>query len=137
MHLAEVADYIQSKYGIEASYVDLAGQTLAAVTVPGANESFALLLKKDGRETFELKAGALAKFLAAQPAFGPAVFMQDPAWIRVDLDNPALNDRFFTRPWILPIRAPGPWKQRKIWQKIGKSMKSTCWMMREKTSKKK
>ena len=45
MHLAEVADYIQSKYGIEASYVDLAGQTLAAVTVPGANESFALLLK--------------------------------------------------------------------------------------------
>lgn len=38
MHLAEVADYIQSKYGIEASYVDLAGQTLAAVTVPGANE---------------------------------------------------------------------------------------------------
>lgn len=95
MHLAEVADYIQSKYGIEASYVDLAGQTLAAVTVPGANESFALLLKKDGRETFELKAGSLAKFLAAQPAFGPAAFMQDPAWIRVDLDNPALNDRFF------------------------------------------
>lgn len=95
MRLAEVADYIQSKYGIEASYVDLAGQTLAAVTVPGANESFALLLKKDGRETVELKAGSLAKFLAAQPAFGPAVFMQDPAWIRVDLANPALNDRFF------------------------------------------
>lgn len=95
MRLAEVADYIQSKYGIEASYVDLAGQTLAAVTVPGANESFALLLKQDGRETVELKAGALAKFLAAQPAFGPAAFMQDPAWIRVDLANPALNDRFF------------------------------------------
>lgn len=95
MRLAEVADYIQSKYGIEASYVDLAGQTLAAVTVPGANESFALLLKKDGRETVELKCGSLAKFLAAQPAFGPAFFMQDPAWIRVDLANPALNDRFF------------------------------------------
>lgn len=95
MRLAEVADYIQSKYGIEASYVDLAGQTLAAVTVPGANESFALLLKKDGRETVELKCGSLAKFLAAQPAFGPAVFMQDPAWISVDLANPALNDRFF------------------------------------------
>lgn len=95
MRLAEVADYIQSKYGIEASYVDLAGQTLAAVTVPGANESFALLLKQDGRETVELKCGSLAKFLAAQPAFGPAVFMQDPAWIRVDLDNLALNDRFF------------------------------------------
>lgn len=95
MRLAEVADYIQSKYGIEASYVDLAGQTLAAVTVPGANESFALLLKKDGRETVELKCGSLAKFLAAQPAFGPAAFMQDPAWISVDLANPALNDRFF------------------------------------------
>lgn len=95
MRLAEVADYIQSKYDIEASYVDLAGQTLAAVTVPGANESFALLLKKDGRETVELKCGSLAKFLAAQPAFGPAVFMQDPAWISVDLANPALNDRFF------------------------------------------
>lgn len=95
MRLAEVADYIQSKYGIEASYVDLAGQTLAAVTVPGANESFALLLKKDDRETVELKCGSLAKFLAAQPAFGPAVFMQDPAWISVDLANPALNDRFF------------------------------------------
>lgn len=95
MRLAEVADYIQSKYGIEASYVDLAGQTLAAVTVPGANESFALLLKKDGRETVELKCGSLAKFLAAQPAFGPAVFMQDPAWISVDLANPALNYRFF------------------------------------------
>lgn len=95
MRLAEVADYIQSKYGIEASYVDLAGQTLAAVTVPGANESFALLLKKDGRETVELKCGSLAKFLAAQPAFGPAVFMQDPAWISVDLANPALNNRFF------------------------------------------
>lgn len=95
MRLAEVADYIQSKYGIEASYVDLAGQTLAAVTVPGANESFALLLKKDGRETVELKCGSLAKFLATQPAFGPAFFMQDPAWIRVDLANPALNDRFF------------------------------------------
>lgn len=95
MRLAEVADYIQSKYGIDASYVDLAGQTLAAVTVPGANESFALLLKKDGRETVELKCGSLAKFLAAQPAFGPAVFMQDPAWISVDLANPALNYRFF------------------------------------------
>lgn len=95
MRLAEVADYIQSKYGIEASYVDLAGQTLAAVTVPGANESFALLLNKDGRETVELKCGSLAKFLAAQPAFGPAVFMQDPAWISVDLANPALNYRFF------------------------------------------
>lgn len=95
MRLAEVADYIQSKYGIEASYVDLAGQTLAAVTVPGANESFALLLKKDGRETVELKCGSLAKFLAAQPAFGPAFFMQDPAWISVDLANPALNNRFF------------------------------------------
>lgn len=95
MRLAEVADYIQSKYGIEASYVDLAGQTLAAVTVPGANESFALLLKKDGRETVELKCGSLAKFLAAQPAFGPAIFMQDPAWISVDLANPDLNDRFF------------------------------------------
>lgn len=95
MRLAEVADYIQSKYDIEASYVDLAGQTLAAVTVPGANESFALLLKKDGRETVELKCGSLAKFLAAQPAFGPAVFMQDPAWISVDLANPALNNRFF------------------------------------------
>lgn len=95
MRLAEVADYIQSKYGIEASYVDLAGQTLAAVTVPGANESFALLLKKDGRETVELKCGSLAKFLASQPAFGPAIFMQDPAWISVDLANPALNDRFF------------------------------------------
>lgn len=95
MRLAEVDDYIQSKYGIEASYVDLAGQTLAAVTVPGANESFALLLKKDGRETVELKCGSLAKFLAAQPAFGPAFFMQDPAWISADLANPALNDRFF------------------------------------------
>lgn len=95
MRLAEVADYIQSKYDIEASYVDLAGQTLAAVTVPGANESFALLLKKDGRETVELKCGSLAKFLAAQPAFGPAVFMQDPAWISVDLANPDLNNRFF------------------------------------------
>ena len=95
MRLAEVADYIQSKYDIEASYVDLAGQTLAAVTVPGANESFALLLKKDGRETVELKCGSLAKFLAGQPAFGPAVFMQDPAWISVDLTTPALNDRFF------------------------------------------
>lgn len=95
MRLAEVADYIQSKYNIEASYVDLAGQTLAAVTVPGANESFALLLKKDGRETVELKCGSLAKFLAAQPAFGPAVFMQDPAWISVDLANPALNNCFF------------------------------------------
>ncbi|WP_201346670.1 TerB N-terminal domain-containing protein, partial [Lactobacillus nasalidis] len=95
MRLSEVADYILNRYGLQASYVDLDGQTLAAVTVPGADESFALLVKQEGSETVELKCGSLAKFFAKQPAFGPGSYMQDPAWVSVDLASPELNERFF------------------------------------------